>query len=182
MVSLKLVGAVVLLVFVLAGILVIFSPETIFEAPPVTTVTVTSTTSEAAENATPEFEIGVGTTTYIPITIDSQTFTVKATNDVFPLFGVTVKAPAVSFTEAGKIAYKAAGLNTLEEIKLEYSSENMIYTVVGHAKDSFFGFDTENLRIVTISSDGNVLSITKEMMVFSFFRNLFSSTIGLWKK
>lgn len=182
MVSLKLVGAIILLVFMLAGILVIFFPATIFQAPSETTVTVTSTTSEAAANATPEFEIGLGTTTYIPITIDSQTFTVKASNKIFPLFGVTVHAPAVSFTEAGKIAYKAAGLNMLEEIKLEYSSENMIYTVVGHAKDSFFGFDTENFRIVTISSDGSVLSITKEMLVLSFFKNLFNSTIGLWKK
>jgi hypothetical protein len=100
---------------------------------------------------------------------------------VFQLFGVKLAAPAVSFTDAGKIAYKSADLNILNEIDLNYANNNMVYTVTGYAKDNFYGFSVENLRIVRVSDTGDVLSTTKELLFVSFVKNLVSSTFGLWQ-
>ena len=166
---------ITLFVFV-AVIGLYFYPFLFFQEAPSTTSTTTETVT-IPSNATSEFEINPGNSTTLQMLIDSQNFTVIAANKVFPVFGIIFTAPAVTFTDAGKIAYKAAGLNSINEINLQYESGKMVYLVTGYAKDNFQGFDVENLRTVKISDSGNVISITKEPLFISFFKTLFNSVI-----
>jgi len=181
----KVVVAIIFIVIVAIALVIIFFPQLFLPETvlPYTSITTTSatTTTETVSNASTEFEVEPGTTVSMPITIDSQNFGVKATNKVFPIFGVVFKAPAVSFNEAAKIAYKAADLNTINEITLEYKVEQMVYTVSGYAKDSFYNYDVENFRVITISDSGDVKSISKEPLIFSFVKGLGASTVKIWQ-
>lgn len=175
--------AIIIFIFVMVFMAIIigvyFYPLMFFATKPTTTST---TTNEGIiiSNAS-GFEISPGTTTTLQIEIDSQNFSIKASNNVFPIFGIQFIAPLATFSDAVKIAYKTAGLNTLDEIKLDYESGKMIYTVFGHAKDSFRGFELENFRIIVVADNGDVISINKESLFVSFLKKLFTSTIKTWQ-
>lgn len=171
---------VLVIVFVAVIIGAYFYPILFLEANPASTTTTTSTIT-TTYNVSQEFEIKPGTSTTLQIEIDSQNLSVKASNKVFPLFGITFTPPAVSFTEACQIAYKIVNLNALDEIVLDYNSGKMTYTVTGYAKDSFYGLAVENFRIITVTDSGAVTAINKELLFISLLKNLFTSTIKMWQ-
>jgi len=156
-----------------------FYPMMFLVEPSTATITTTTLTTY---NASSDFEISPGASVILEMVIDSQNFSVKASNNIFPIFGVAFTPPSVSFTDACKIARRAANLNKFDEIKLGYEAEKMFYTVSGQAKDSFSGFEVENTRVVSIAGDGTVKSISKEPLFISFMKKLFVSTLKSWKQ
>jgi hypothetical protein len=178
----KIVIVILILAIVFAVVIIgaNFYNILLLEATPAPTTTTTSTIT-ATYNASQQFEIEPGVSATLQIEIGSQNLSVKASNKVFQVFGIAFTPPAVSFTEACQIAYKIANLNALDEITLDYHSGKMVYTVTGYAKDSFYGLDVENFRVIRISDSGDVTSVNKELLFISFLKNLFSSTTKMWQ-
>jgi uncharacterized membrane protein YkoI len=137
------------------------------------------TTAESIQTTS---EIPFWKTKTLEINIDNKTFEVEASNYLPQIFGIQSNIE-ISFYDAAKIAYENGNLYSIKKIRLEYQNQVSVYIVEGYGKDKFYDLDVDNLRIVTLqANNGNMISIQKELLVFSFVRTIISSMIKSWQR
>ncbi|HLC39260.1 MAG TPA: hypothetical protein VJJ76_00060, partial [archaeon] len=148
-----------------------------------TTATTTTVTTPIVTSVQTTFEVIPGSVADLSVTIGAQTFKVKATNELYTSSPVPLKPPRLSFDQAAKIAYDEGKFFELDQIRLQYHIGEPLYIVYGLAKDRFYNFEVDNLRIVKLDADsGDVVEILKENVIFSFIKTVFVSAIKVWFK